>query len=197
MWWGYFHWLHFFNNLVARTKKQINLVDTGRKLTVHKTFRRRPGRLLNVWCTFNLRPVSTGKVLWKRRYNNLLKNSKTFIFFIIKVRNANLLELNCGIYSYSHSLIETKREVYGSISQKICCSSLHGKWIAIGRISQPRDKRRKSYSFPKELMHSLKKKKYILKEKKYRYLYITCLAKTCNWHFKNASFIQTLASFKQ
>ena len=37
-----------------------NPVDTGRKLNVHKTFRRRPGRLLNVICTFNLRPVSTG-----------------------------------------------------------------------------------------------------------------------------------------
>ena len=34
--------------------------DTGRKLNVHKTFRRRPGRLLNVLCTFNLRPVSAG-----------------------------------------------------------------------------------------------------------------------------------------
>ena len=35
-------------------------VDIGRKLNVHKTFRRRPGRLLNVLCTFNLRPASTG-----------------------------------------------------------------------------------------------------------------------------------------
>ena len=35
-------------------------VDTGRKLNVHKTFGRRPGRLLNILCTFNLRPVSTG-----------------------------------------------------------------------------------------------------------------------------------------
>ena len=34
--------------------------DRGRKLNVHKTFRRRPGRLLNVLCTFSLRPVSTG-----------------------------------------------------------------------------------------------------------------------------------------
>ena len=32
-------------------------VDTGRKLNVHKTFIR---RLLNVLCTFNLRPMSTG-----------------------------------------------------------------------------------------------------------------------------------------
>ena len=35
-------------------------VDTGRKLNVHQTFRRRPGRLQNVLCTFNVRPVSTG-----------------------------------------------------------------------------------------------------------------------------------------
>ena len=34
-------------------------VDTGRKLNVYKTFRR---RLLNVLCTFTLRPVSTGMV---------------------------------------------------------------------------------------------------------------------------------------
>ena len=34
-----------------------NPVDTGRKLNVHKTFRRRPGRLLNVLCTFNLRCI--------------------------------------------------------------------------------------------------------------------------------------------
>ena len=35
-------------------------VDKGRKLNAHKTFRRRLGRLLNVLCTFNLRPVSIG-----------------------------------------------------------------------------------------------------------------------------------------
>ena len=42
--------------------KGINPVDTGRKLNVHKTFRRRPGRLLDVFCTVNLRPVSTRKL---------------------------------------------------------------------------------------------------------------------------------------
>ena len=36
-----------------------NPVDAGPKFNVHKTLRRRPGRLLNVLCTFNLRPVST------------------------------------------------------------------------------------------------------------------------------------------
>ena len=39
----------------------LNPVDTGRKLNVNKSFRRRPGRLLNVSCMFNLYPVSTGK----------------------------------------------------------------------------------------------------------------------------------------
>ena len=32
----------------------MNPVDTGRKLNVHKTLRRRPGSLLNVLRTFNL-----------------------------------------------------------------------------------------------------------------------------------------------
>ena len=34
--------------------------DTGRKLNVHSTFRRRPRRFLKVLCRFNLRPVSIG-----------------------------------------------------------------------------------------------------------------------------------------
>ena len=33
-------------------------LDTGRKLKVHETLRKRLGRLLNVLCTFNLRLVS-------------------------------------------------------------------------------------------------------------------------------------------
>ena len=40
-----------------------NPVETGRKLKVQKTFRRRPGRFLNVLYTFNLRPVSAGCLL--------------------------------------------------------------------------------------------------------------------------------------
>ena len=52
-----------FKDTIFRYLSNINLassiipVDTGRKLNVDKTFRR---RLLNVLCTFNLRPVSTG-----------------------------------------------------------------------------------------------------------------------------------------
>ena len=43
--------------------RSLNPVDTGHKLNAHKMFRRRLGRLLNVLCTFNLRPVSTEKSL--------------------------------------------------------------------------------------------------------------------------------------
>ena len=38
-----------------------NSVDTGLKLNVHKTFRRRRGRLRNVLCTFNLCSVPIEK----------------------------------------------------------------------------------------------------------------------------------------
>ena len=41
-------------------EKRTDPVDTGRKLNVHKTFRKHPGRLLNDLRTFNLRPVSIG-----------------------------------------------------------------------------------------------------------------------------------------
>ena len=51
------------NSLLDILFEQNNYpVDTGRKLNVHKMFRRRPGPLLNVLCTFNLRPVSTGYI---------------------------------------------------------------------------------------------------------------------------------------
>ena len=49
------------------TKKRLNFpkfahnfpVDTGHKLNLYKTFRTRPGRLLNILCAFSLSPVST------------------------------------------------------------------------------------------------------------------------------------------
>ena len=63
---GYTIWKFFSKKTqMLRTKFFVirsfsDPVDTGRKLNVHKTFRRRPGFLLNVLCTFNLRSVSTG-----------------------------------------------------------------------------------------------------------------------------------------
>ena len=45
---------------IMQGKWRLYSLDTGHKLNAHKTFRRRPGRLLNVLCAFILRPVSTG-----------------------------------------------------------------------------------------------------------------------------------------
>ena len=65
-----------------------NPVDTGRKLNVHKAFKRRPGCLLNVLCTFNLRPVSTGEtdfkkaLLIKKPYTSSLAKFSVFPFLI-------------------------------------------------------------------------------------------------------------------
>ena len=39
---------------------QVFLADIGRKLNVHKTFRKRPEHFPNVLCTFSLRPVYMG-----------------------------------------------------------------------------------------------------------------------------------------
>ena len=55
------------------TKKMYNTkypVDTGRKLNVHKRFRRRPERFLDILCTFSLRLMS-GVYLIKIRKQNL------------------------------------------------------------------------------------------------------------------------------
>ena len=49
------------NSVTQQTQVDVNRCHSRRKLNIDKTFRRRPGRLLNVLCTLNLRPVSTGK----------------------------------------------------------------------------------------------------------------------------------------
>ena len=59
----FIHIMKFFQ-LVGKVLFELSYMiapaDTERKLNVHKTFRSRPGRLLNVLFTFSLRPVSTG-----------------------------------------------------------------------------------------------------------------------------------------
>ena len=77
-------------NQMLKRQNNNNPVDTGCKLNVHKTFRRRPWRLLNVLCTFNLRLVSMGKYYMRfsssqksgKRMENCLK-SGTFFQFIL------------------------------------------------------------------------------------------------------------------
>ena len=60
------------------SQRLIYPVDTGRKLNVHKTFRKRPERLLNVLCTFNLRPVSTGQNPVKHLRRSIWKEIRNF-----------------------------------------------------------------------------------------------------------------------
>ena len=55
-----FHWYYALCNYADDNTMYSSPVDTGRKLNVHKTFRKRPGHLLNVSFTFNLNLVSTG-----------------------------------------------------------------------------------------------------------------------------------------
>ena len=55
----------------------IMFMYRGRKLNVQKTFRRCPGRVLHISCTFNLRPVSRVNI-FIRYMTNVLK-SKTKI----------------------------------------------------------------------------------------------------------------------
>ena len=69
-----------------RTERQ-HPVDTECKLNVHKTFRRRPGRLLNVLCTFNSRPVSTGEgVLTVWQTSELMKSLDIWRYFILNLQ---------------------------------------------------------------------------------------------------------------
>ena len=55
-------------------------LDTGRKLSVRKTFRRRPGRLLNVLYTLNLRTVSKGTA---HQLQQRLKLSVSLIYRVL------------------------------------------------------------------------------------------------------------------
>ena len=69
-------WVKYFRMKLWYTLQQFrfNPVNTGCKLNLHKRFRRRQGRLLNVLCAFNLRPVTARKqanwyISWNKNKN--------------------------------------------------------------------------------------------------------------------------------
>ena len=74
--------------------------DTRRKLNVHKTFRRRPERLLNVLCTFHLRRVST-KILTgypqMADFLNILTNSNQIHLLKMTPYQKSNETLYCGV----------------------------------------------------------------------------------------------------
>ena len=63
------------------SKKANNPLDTGYKSNVHKTFRRRLERLLNLLCILNLRPVSKGKHL--RAQSKCVNRKFVYLFFYL------------------------------------------------------------------------------------------------------------------
>ena len=75
------------NHSILQLLRDIHIlfpVDTGRKLNVHKTFRRRPGLLLNVLCMFNLRHVSLVLTTFRLQVFNTAKHEEVLIYFFLK-----------------------------------------------------------------------------------------------------------------
>ena len=87
---------------------RLNLIDTGRKLNVHKTFRRRPGRPLNVLCTFNFRPVSI-RIAWA-----MVLDTMFHIWFIMTVYN-KIWEIL--LQNATAILLQNAKEVYYKMHQ--------------------------------------------------------------------------------
>ena len=89
-------------------------VDTGRKLNVHKTFRRRPGRLLNVLCTFNLRPVSAGMSVNVRNIflQKVCGNEAGISFCFLKKVKASVLHVSFKIFRCPSIWTYNKNKMY-------------------------------------------------------------------------------------
>ena len=70
--------MHDGDSLMKSVSSRNVLVATGGKLNVHKRFSRRPGRLLNVLCTFNyVLCLWVYLETWRKKLKELFeKNSK-------------------------------------------------------------------------------------------------------------------------
>ena len=76
-------------------------VDRGRRLNVHNTFRRRPERLFNVLCTFNLRPVSRGIDVWQ---DSKFTSKLELIYITDKIQNLHRAIKTSNIFLQWHLL---------------------------------------------------------------------------------------------
>ena len=83
-------WLITFHQ-ETHISRIIYSVDTGQELNVHKTFRRRPGRLLNVLCTSNSRPCLHGE--WTKHK-------------IIFLKSANKYQITLQCHNFKNILID-------------------------------------------------------------------------------------------
>ena len=94
-------------------------VDTGRKVNVHKTFRRYPGSLLNVLCTFILRPVSAGtEIIYRDKASKLIKLNTNIIYHLrlvctlsLRASNKNLFDQLSDKLKILHYMVHFPRAV--------------------------------------------------------------------------------------
>ena len=117
-----FHWLKVQNPSDWLESLQSYIpVDTERKLNAHKTFRRRPERLLNVLCTFNLLPVFTGLTVLFKGKDTLWNISFTVFYVDFTV----YLIINFQLICFSMlSLNISVKEIFGFQKLKISFSEI-------------------------------------------------------------------------
>ena len=94
-------------------------VNTGRKLNVHKIFRRRPGRLRNVLCTFNLRSVSTGICL--NHFLNLCFYFHLLFHSLLATKHIPQFIMFDSISLQPASNITEIRNTHSPLPKKKCC----------------------------------------------------------------------------
>ena len=120
-------------------------LDKGRKLKVHKRFRRHPGRPLNVLCTFNLRLASRG----------LGKNCKTWPqYFYENFSNqisATIVSSISKYENYKKDLLTYCMELQYEQDQhvkKLFYKSLLNFAYLWGRVGLTINKKQKYFSLP-------------------------------------------------
>ena len=122
----YYHCLsrrkaHFIRIIPFQIISKQKPLDTACKMKVHKRFRRRPGRLLNLLCTFNLRPVSRRNILKylasfldsKHRISHWRCSTKKAALKILQYSQGNV---RVGV-SYFEEYLRTAASINGMISQ--------------------------------------------------------------------------------
>ena len=119
----FYHWGRYSEIVMYFIVRYFDPLDTGRKLNVHKTFRRRPRRLLNVLCTLNLHLVPTGERSHIFKMLNFSKIAQAL------VNITKILYLKMNIEFVYRSVFRTLSSIYdGSFSP-------HKKWNFHLRIS--------------------------------------------------------------
>ena len=113
----YMKYLIYSTQGTKTTTSRFFPVDTGSKLNVHKTFRRRPGCPLNLFCTFILHPVSTGLLRFQKIFFYTKSVHISRVYFLYPYYKIQWAYWWTKIYS--NLLFQQK---YGST-----CCSLHKK----------------------------------------------------------------------